>query len=284
MEIKIDRFASQGWSYSVALHAILGLIVFVGLPSFFSKPEEQPRVITAEILPISAISNVRPNTKAPVSEEKPKSEPKPESKPIQKDVKKEAKPEPEPLPDTKPKPEEKKPEEKLEKKPEPVKKPKEEKKKEKKKDDVDSDLDSVLKSVEKSANQNKSEDTAKKESGEDAPQAESDVYDPSEPLSLSEMDYIKQQISKNWTMPTAVVSAENLVVAIRVDLDKDGTVTKVDIVDKRRYASDPYFRAAADSARTAVLVTKQITGLPPEKYGTWSKLELTFDPTKDLNW
>jgi hypothetical protein len=45
-----------------------------------------------------------------------------------------------------------------------------------------------------------------------------------------------------------------------------------------RYTSEPFFRAAADSALRAVFKCSPLKNLPPEKYGSWREMELNFDP------
>ena len=54
------------------------------------------------------------------------------------------------------------------------------------------------------------------------------------------------------------------------------------IVDTGRYAADAFFRAAADSAKRAVL-NPQCSPLhvPPDKYEAWHNLDLFFNP-KDV--
>ena len=63
---------------------------------------------------------------------------------------------------------------------------------------------------------------------------------------------------------------------------QDGTVTSVRILDTSRYASDQFFRAAADSAVRAVK-NPQCTPLklPLDKYEQWKTMTLSFNP-KDL--
>jgi hypothetical protein len=100
-------------------------------------------------------------------------------------------------------------------------------------------------------------------------------------LTASEMDLVREQIEKCWNVPVGARDAQNLVVDIRATVNSDGTVATAVIVDQSR-ASDPLWRAAAESARRAFfnpLCTP--LKLPPEKYATWRDLTVTFNP-KDL--
>ena len=62
-------------------------------------------------------------------------------------------------------------------------------------------------------------------------------------------------------------------------LQKDATVYEAKIVNAHRMQQDPLFRAAAESARRAVLDPQcNPFPLPPEKYQQWKNIELTFNP------
>lgn len=105
-------------------------------------------------------------------------------------------------------------------------------------------------------------------------------------LTASQKDLIIQQIERCWDVPAGARDAQDLVVEIKAVVNADGTVSQAAVVDGGRYASDPFFRAAADSAKRAVL-NPQCTGpasplpVPPDKYEVWRNLDLFFNP-KDL--
>lgn len=74
---------------------------------------------------------------------------------------------------------------------------------------------------------------------------------------------------------------EDMIVEIRAQLNQDGTVRKVDILDSFRYGSDNHFRSVADSARRAVYICQPYSILAdkyPEKYDMWKTLLLRFNP------
>ena len=101
-------------------------------------------------------------------------------------------------------------------------------------------------------------------------------------LTASEKDMIIQQIERCWVVPAGARDARDLDIEIKAVVNPDGTVRQAAIVDTGRYAADPFFRAAADSAKRAVL-NPQCSPLrvPPDKYEAWHNLDLFFNP-KDL--
>lgn len=97
-------------------------------------------------------------------------------------------------------------------------------------------------------------------------------------LSMSEKDALRGMIGRNWNVPTGAPRPEDLIVIIHFALNPDGTLASAPlIVNAGRYASDSFFRAAADAAIRAVKMTQPFK-LPPEKYNDWREIELTFDP------
>jgi hypothetical protein len=101
-------------------------------------------------------------------------------------------------------------------------------------------------------------------------------------LSASEVDMIREQISRCWNIPAGARDAKDLVVEIRVAVLPDGTVQQATIVDQGRAAADPFFRAAAESARRAFFnpLCRPLR-LPPDKYELWRDMVVDFSP-KDV--
>ncbi|MGE0257650.1 MAG: hypothetical protein AB7H71_12440 [Alphaproteobacteria bacterium] len=100
-------------------------------------------------------------------------------------------------------------------------------------------------------------------------------------LTASEIDVVRQQLSRCWNIPAGARDAKDLVVAIRGTIAPDGRVLQATIVDQARLG-DPFFRAAAESARRAFfhpLCTP--LRLPPEKYESWKTFEIELSP-KDI--
>ena len=97
------------------------------------------------------------------------------------------------------------------------------------------------------------------------------------PLGLSELDRLRAHISSCWQPPIGAKGADQLKVDIQVKLEKDGSVKQAEIADRQRYGSDVLYRAAANSARRAVLDCQPLP-LPPEKYQFWKEFIFGFDP------
>ena len=274
---------SKGWQYSAILHITILLLMIFGLPEFLHRHiDAEPPVISVEILPIAKESNVKPQEETP---EKPEPKKPVEEKHTERKQTVEAA-KPKTSQETPPKPEQRTPEppipvkaEEVVKKVEPPKKV--EPKKVEKKVSKEEDLDSILTSVAKTA---KSEESKKPTEAKQSntKKAVSQNYDASKPLSMSEIDAIRQQIQQCWSPPIGAKDADNLIINLRINIAEDGTVTKVDLdSDESRYNSDSFFKAAADSAIRAVHKCSPLKNLPSDKYSTWSDITMTFNP-KDM--
>jgi hypothetical protein len=101
-------------------------------------------------------------------------------------------------------------------------------------------------------------------------------------LSTSEIDLVKEQIERCWIIPAGARDAANLTPEFRVYMNQDGTVRMAELMNADRL-SDPFFQAASESAKRALLnPTCQPLKLPPDKYNQWQTFTITFDP-KDLS-
>ena len=66
-------------------------------------------------------------------------------------------------------------------------------------------------------------------------------------------------------------------------MNPDATVRGARVVDSARMNSDPYFRAAAESAMRALVHPDCIPlKLPLNKYDVWKNFTFNFDPSKML--
>ena len=269
------RERQQGVTYSVVFHLLFFVIAFFGMPSFFQpEPLVEPGAITVEILPITGITNVKPSKQLPAPEEKKKDKPEPEEKKPSPPVKQEEQaPPPEEAVEPKPK-------EKVEKKKEKEKDKKKDEKK--KKEDA---LDAILKAVKDTAQKEKKEKKKDEEAESSKSKSFSNKFDPTMQLSMSEKDAIMSQIAKCWSVPAGAKNAQDLVVIVKANYNKDGSYINVELASeqKSRYGRDSFFRAAADSAIRAVKLCSPLVGLPAERYNGWSELELYFDPKYMLN-
>lgn len=100
-----------------------------------------------------------------------------------------------------------------------------------------------------------------------------------QPMTMSEIDAIRRQIERCWNLPAGAKDAENLVVAIRVEMNSDGTPRTAAVENQAEMRSNPFFRSAAESALRAVLNPRcHPFKLPAEKYERWKSMTLVFNP------
>ncbi|MDR0968339.1 MAG: hypothetical protein LBL99_01740 [Holosporaceae bacterium] len=97
-------------------------------------------------------------------------------------------------------------------------------------------------------------------------------------LTDSDYEMISSQIYPHWAVPSGVRDAENIIIEIQVQLRENGEVipSSVKILDEKRYATDYIFRAAADSARRAVLEASPLK-IPREKIDIFKDFTLRFN-------
>lgn len=259
---------------SSIFHAVIFIIALVGIP--FAQKE--PVIITpmsVELVNISELSQTNkqpppeakaepiPKPKEPESPKPPKEEPEPEKTQSKPEVK-----EPDPIPPPKPKEPEKKPEKpKPKEKSKPKEKPKP-KKEEPKQEDLFNSLLKDLTPDESKQKTPRKNQTVDPDNGQNAPIANQ--------MSMSELDALRAQIEPCWNVPSGAKYAENLVVTLRLSMNRDMTVRNARVVNTN---NDPAFRAAADSAIRAVRNPRcSPFRLPPEKYDQWKTIVINFDP------
>ncbi|PZO83859.1 MAG: energy transducer TonB, partial [Micavibrio aeruginosavorus] len=290
---------------SAIAHGALVILAITGLPFFYNKPPEtMSTAIPIEILPIGEMTT---SNKPPVKAQKPAEKP-PETKPKAPappkveavEPPKETPKPPEPpkpaeppkekaKPVTPPPPEEKleTPKEKAEPKPAEKPKPKEDPKpkeqpKEKPKEEKavtqeqQQNFDSLLKNLQDG--QEVVDETLPESKTPDAASPSADAPF-SENLTMSELDALRQQLSRCWSVQAGARYAENLAVEVRMIVSPDRKVLSATVVDQWRYGQDSYFRAAADSAIRAVNSPQcETLNLNPDKYNLWKDIVVTFDP------
>jgi len=94
-------------------------------------------------------------------------------------------------------------------------------------------------------------------------------------------DFIRAQVERRWNPDRQGVNVDHWTVSIHMLLDRDGTVSRADIVDEARYRSDkPYFNFAL-SARNAVLLSSPLS-LPPGAYDIAKDIVVDFDSKQVL--
>ncbi len=308
--------APRGLALSAGLHAALAAVFVFGLPTLFSPPPPQDMPIAVELVNIAPETRAtHPNPNPPQPHAKPeipvqepnaaKPEPKPEppkpapppsaaapppapEPPQAEEPKPEMTPPPPPPPEPKPEPPPPppKPVEKAEaprpkEKPTPPQQAANSEAAEHNKYDPRR-FDALLKNL--ATDEGAPSPDALPQHTQVASAAPSSQ--PEAPLgsrlSASEVDMVREQISRCWNVPAGARDAKDLVVEIRVAVDPDGTVEQATIVDQARAASDPFFRAAAESARRAFFNPEcRPLRLPPDKYAIWKDMVVDFSP-KDI--
>ena len=309
-----EGIGSRGIALSAALHVVLSGFLIIGLPKLFDPPPVEEMPIAVQLVTIAPETRAthpnpnlpRPDAKPEVPEVEapaPKPLPKPEppkpapvppsaaavSQPADEPAQPEAKPPPPKPPEPKP---DARPIEKLEvpkprEKPEPPRqlakvepKPEEKKPEEKKYDPRQ--FDALLKNLAPVH----AAMTANAPPENPRPAAARASSQPKAPLgsqlTASELDMVRHQIARCWNVPAGARDAKDLVVEIKVVVDPDGTVRQATIVDQGRLGSDPFYRAAAESARRAFFNPLcRPLHLPAEKYAIWKDLVVDFSP-KDV--
>lgn len=98
-------------------------------------------------------------------------------------------------------------------------------------------------------------------------------------LTISDIDALKAQMRRCWTVQAGAANAADLIVTVRIWLNPDGTLSRPpEIVEKARLAmGDQFFRVAAESALRAVRLCQPYR-LPIERYASWREFNFKFDP------
>ena len=99
------------------------------------------------------------------------------------------------------------------------------------------------------------------------------------PFGVSEIDILKKHISEYWSPPIGASDAENLIVDIFMEFNKEGYILKAEWVNKGFNANNSFYKAAANAAIRAVKDAEPMP-LPISKFSQWKTLTLRFDPKK----
>lgn len=99
-------------------------------------------------------------------------------------------------------------------------------------------------------------------------------------LTLSETDALRQKMYECWRIPIDATNAHELVVKVRVQMRRDGTVAdaRLDSPGEIRRSPNPFMQKAAREAVNAVQKCSPYDFLPVEKYASWQDMVLTFIP------
>ena len=271
---------------SVTAHVALLVVAYFGLPSLFDRAPPVDIPIPVEVVTIASETRV-PVTRVeqpPESESKPEPQAQtlpqpPEERPAEPEVAA-LDPDAEPL-EPAPKPKAAKPEAKPKVAPRPLAKPKPPAK--------TFDAGRIAALLDKSRKEEtppvppEIERKPRKIEADQEPQKRVSRI-ASRSLSVSEIDFIKQQYYRCWSIPAGAEGAHEMLVTIRIFLNPDGSLQGVpQVIEAARMkrAGEEFFRTLAESALRAVHKCNPLR-LPSDDYEKWQEIELTFNPREML--
>ncbi len=102
------------------------------------------------------------------------------------------------------------------------------------------------------------------------------------PLSAGEKDALRVAVSQCWNIGSLSTESLGTTVVISVSMNQNGTPQNDTIrMISASGGSDDAARRVFDSARRAIILCgSRGFNLPPEKFGQWQSIEMTFDPRK----
>ncbi len=260
--------------YSVIFHSIMILLTVLTLPFMVRQPIDLPPIVSVELIQISDKTNIPFAPKArKIIEETKKKEERVVSEQAPPAAKAKEKPDRIPLPDDK---KEKKQLIKKKQNPEEIKPQIRQSSEFEKKEIIDTNQIAAL--IDKA----KEEEAIKKEKRDKLTQ--SSVKNKfATGLTLSEEDALRAQIFGCWSIPLGLPYDENLLVRIKLNLKKDGTILKSEILDHERMnkPGQNFYRVLAESALRAVRICQPLK-VPPTGYEKWKDIQLNFNPTEML--
>ena len=260
--------------YSITFHSIMIILTVLSLPFMLREPIDLPPIVSVELIQISDKTNIPFAPKArKIIEKTKKKEERVVSEQAPPSAKAKEKPDRIPLPN------EKKEEKKIIKKkqnPEEIKPQIRQSSEFEKKEIVDTNQIAALidkaKEVEaiKDLENNKITQSNRKNSFATG-------------LTLSEEDALRAQIFGCWSIPLGLPYDENLLVRIKLQLKKDGTIMRSEILDHERMnrPGQKFYKVLAESALRAVRLCQPLK-VPPTGYEKWKNIQLNFNPTEML--
>ena len=261
--------------YSVSFHTLMILITFLTLPFMLREPIDLPPIVSVELIQISDKTSIpfAPKARKIIEETKKKEDDRVVSEQAPPAAKAKEKPDRIPLPNDK---KEKKEIVKKKQNPEEIKPQIRQSSEFEKKELVDTNQIAALidkaKEVEavKKIDDNKITQSTQKNSFASG-------------LTLSEEDALRAQIFGCWSVPLGLPYDQNLLVRIKLQLKKDGTIMKSEILDHERMnrPGQKFYKVLAESALRAVRLCQPLK-VPPTGYDKWKNLQLNFNPTEML--
>ncbi|MDC0512115.1 TonB C-terminal domain-containing protein [bacterium] len=261
--------------YSLTFHSAMILLTILSLPFMLREPIDLPPIVSVELIQISDKTSIpyAPKARKTIEETKKKEEKRLVSEQAPPAAKAKEKPDRIPLPN------EKKEEKKLVKKkqnPEEIKPEIRQASEFEKKEIVDTNQIAAL--IDKA----KEEEAVKQKKTNKITQS-SQKNSFATGLTLSEEDALRAQIFGCWSVPLGLPYDEDLLVRIKLNLKKDGTIMKSEILDHQRMnrPGQKFYKVLAESALRAVRLCQPLK-VPPTGYDKWKEIQLNFNPTEML--
>ena len=261
--------------YSLTFHSAMILLTILSLPFMLREPIDLPPIVSVELIQISDKTSIpyAPKARKIIEETKKKEEERLVSEQAPPTAKAKEKPDRIPLPN------EKKEEKKIVKKkqnPEEVKPEIRQSSEFEKKEIVDTNQIAAL--IDKA----KEEEAVKQKKTSKITQS-SRKNSFATGLTLSEEDALRAQIFGCWSVPLGLPYNEDLLVRIKLNLKKDGTIMKSEILDHQRMnrPGQKFYKVLAESALRAVRLCQPLK-VPPTGYDKWKDIQLNFNPTEML--
>jgi len=254
-----------GFPISILAHIGLIAVGIYVLPSAMENRLSETPFVPVELVTLAQETNI----KAAPPKPKPVDDPV-ETQPLAPEPEL-VKPKPEPEPELVPEPVSQKPEPKPEPKPKKAPLPKPKPKPKPKPPSFDlARLESKL------ADQREPAD-ALEDLLDDATQERQAVGEATE-LTVDEVDLLRSQMYRCWRAPLDAPHPEKLVVRVRLRLSPDGNLQGApEVINQAQIdrSGDPFWKAAASSARRAVIKCQPYK-LPLEKYTNWKQTIMRF--------
>ncbi len=261
--------------YSITFHSVLILLTILSLPFMLREPIDLPPIVSVELIQITDKTNIpyAPKARKIIEETKKKEEERLVSEQAPPAAKAKEKPDRIPLPN------EKKEEKQIVKKkqnPEEIKPEIRQSSEFEKKEIVDTNQIAAL--IDKA----KVEEAVKKKKRNKVTQS-SQKNSFATGLTLSQEDALRAQIFGCWSVPLGLPYDKDLLVRIKLQLKKDGTIIKSEILDHQRMNTpgQQFYKVLAESALRAVRLCQPLK-VPPTGYDKWKNLQLNFNPTEML--
>ena len=268
---------TKGLTFSIAFHGVMILLTVLTLPFMIRQPIDLPPIVSVELIQISDKTNIPYAPKARKVIEKVKEKEKEKERVVSEQAppsaKAKEKPDRIPMPDVK---KEKKQIVKKKQNPEEIKPEIRQSSEFEKKEIIDTNQIAAL--IDKA----KEEEVQKKV--ENKKLTQSSVKNSfAAGLTLSEEDALRAQIFGCWSVPLGLPYNENLLVRIKLNLKKDGTIMKSEILDHERMnkPGQKFYKILAESALRAVRLCQPLK-VPPTGYDKWKDIQLNFNRTEML--